>query len=137
MARKASHPKTNDDAAQAAVEATVSEGTISKAEAVRRALAQGKESPADGVAFIRERFGLEMAPQHFSAVKSQQRRKEGTTPRGKRGRKSRADVEGYVAPPPATRHDGETDLIESLERLKPLIAQYGAEKVHRLVDLLG
>jgi hypothetical protein len=35
------------------------------------------------------------------------------------------------------RGGGGPDLIASLETLKPLIAQYGAVKVHRLVDLLG
>ena len=29
------------------------------------------------------------------------------------------------------------DRIDTLEALKPLIAQYGADKVKRIVDLLG
>jgi hypothetical protein len=33
--------------------------------------------------------------------------------------------------------NGDADLIESLETLKPLVAQFGVEKVRRLVDLLG
>jgi hypothetical protein len=32
---------------------------------------------------------------------------------------------------------GERDLLDVMESMKPLIAQYGAERVKRIVDLLG
>jgi hypothetical protein len=77
------------------------------------------------VAYIKDRFGLEMGPQHFSAVKSAHLKKQGIPTVNTRFQKTE---------PAAT---GEADLIDTLETLKPLIAQYGADKVKRLVDLLG
>src|SRR5947209_2219838 len=100
-------------------------GKITKSEAVRRALADGVDQPADGVAYIKDNFGLEMGPQHFSAVKSAHLKKQGIATVNTRFQKAE----------PAS--DGEAGLIDTLETLKPLIAQYGADKVKRLVDLLG
>src|SRR4051794_28185878 len=61
---------------------------LSKAEAVRRALAAGHEGPQEGTAYIRDEFGIEVAPQHFSATKSQIKSREGARKaKGKPGRK--------------------------------------------------
>lgn len=111
--------------------------SITKVEAVKNALAAGKESPADGTEFIKSNYGIEMNPQHFSSVKSQLKKKEGTAKPGRKPRAASRAVEGYVAPPPKIVPTGEGDLIDALERMKPLVASLGAEKVHRLVDLLG
>jgi hypothetical protein len=73
-------------------------------------------------------------------VKSQLKKRAGSgAPKGKPGRKPKASAatEGYLAPPPKPPADGGPDLLDSLESLKPLIAQYGAERVKRMVDLLG
>src|SRR5947208_3486632 len=70
-------------------------GRITKSEAVRRALADGVDQPADGVAYIRDNFGLEIGPQHFSAVKATEKKKGEAAPKGKPGRKPKAAVEGY------------------------------------------
>src|SRR4051794_8761329 len=43
---------------------------MSKTDAIRAAMAEGFESPGDGVDFIRKRFGIEMSKGHFSATKS-------------------------------------------------------------------
>src|SRR3954470_15638168 len=43
---------------------------MSKTDAIRAAVAEGHESPADGVDFIKKRFGIELSKQHFSATKS-------------------------------------------------------------------
>jgi hypothetical protein len=58
-------PERNEPKAAAKAE------IVSKADAARVALREGIEGPQEAVAFIRKRFGIEMAPQHFSAVKSQ------------------------------------------------------------------
>ena len=50
---------------------------MSKTDAIRAAVAEGIESPGDGVDFIRKRFGLEMSKQHFSATKSKLKSAEG------------------------------------------------------------
>jgi hypothetical protein len=106
---------------------TQDETTITKAEAVRRALADGKESPPVGVAYIKEQFGIDIAPQHFSTQKSQLKNRAGVKVKGKRGPK----------PAVAGGPEGEAGLLEALEAIKPLVAAMGAEKVKRLVDLLG
>jgi hypothetical protein len=129
-------PERNEPKAAAKAE------IVSKADATRAALKEGIEGPQEAVAFIRKRFGIEMAPQHFSAVKSQIKKREGSgAPKGKPGRKPKSAAkqaaESYLAPPPKQRSSGEADLIESLEPLKPLITQYGPDKIKRLVDLLG
>ncbi|WP_152051846.1 thioesterase [Tautonia marina] len=115
---------------------------MTKAEAIRRALAAGHEGPQEGTAYILKEFGIEVAPQHFSATKSQMKSRE-TSKKYKPGRKSKAaapsqGVEGYLAPPPKQAPSGgEPDLLEAMEAMKPLVASLGAEKVKRIVDLLG
>ena len=59
---------------------------ITKSEAVRRAVAEGVDKPQEGSAFIKEKFGLQVTPQHFSTYKSQQKAKEG---KGSGGRSKR------------------------------------------------
>jgi hypothetical protein len=136
--QEAPEPEAGESKPKAATKAAKA-GIASKTEAVRRALADGFDGPQEGTAYIRKEFGIEIAPQHFSAVKSQIKKREGSAaPKGKPGRKPKqpAASDGYLAPPKAPA-DGGPDLLDSLESLKPLIAQYGAERVKRMVDLLG
>jgi hypothetical protein len=130
-------PKTKSKPAEA--EAAELKPSVSKAEGVRQALAAGKESPEDGVAYLLDNFGIVMDRQTFSSNKAQEKarqaKKAGAAPTGKPGRKPKITVEGYLAPPTKPRGDG--DLLETLEALKPLLASHGADKLHRLVDLLG
>ena len=93
------------------------------------------EGPDDDRGII---FGIEMSKPHFSAVKSQLKKREGggAAPKGRPGRKPKAAVEGYLAPPKVVP-TGEGDLLEALEAMKPLVARLGVEKVKRIVDLLG
>jgi hypothetical protein len=113
---------------------------ISKAAAVRDALEQGEESPDDGVAYIRKIHGIEISKQMFSSYKTKEKgRQAEKAPKGKPGRKPREVAQpDHVAPAskPAAA-GGESGLIEALEAMKPLVASLGAEKVKRLVDLLG
>lgn len=120
----------------------------SKAEAVRQALAEGNDSPEDGVGFIQSRYGIEMTKQTFSSYKAGQKARDAKpgAPKGKPGRKPKVIAErggsivdnGFVAEPLRPRAVGEEgDLLASLEALKPLIASHGADRVKRLVDLLG
>jgi hypothetical protein len=137
--RNTRNPRTTSpqEEAQATSESQPAEKPLTKADAARAALSAGLESPLQAVAYIKDRFGIDMDPQHFSAVKSTLKKKEGRPP-GKPGRKPKsAGVEGYLAPPRRQPPVGGGDLIDSLEALKPLIAQYGSAKVKRLVDLLG
>lgn len=151
MAKKKSAPKhvepeneSQDVEEQEAVEAREPESGgkgMTKTEAIRRALAAGHEGPQEGTAYIRREFGIEIAPQHFSATKSQLKSREASK-KVKPGRKPKAassqGVEGYLAPPPKAAPAGEqTDLLAAMEAMKPLVEALGADKVHRIVDLLG
>src|SRR4051794_355865 len=112
MAKKSSKPKT-EQPEETEPQGSVSHGKISKSEAVRRALADGADQPIAGVAYIKSHFGLDMKPQHFSAVKSSHLKKQGggqgagIKVKVNRGRKPKG--EGYVAPPP--KPTGEGDLL--------------------------
>jgi hypothetical protein len=143
MAKKAAKRKedTGDEAARKAIEATPPTPTVSKAEGVRRAIAAGVQTPAEGVEYVMKHFGIEMDNKTFSLNRSQHRAREakqGGAPKGKPGRKPKNVVEGYLAPPPKPRILGEQpDLLAALKAMKPLVAQLGADKVHEIVDLLG
>src|SRR3954465_7440146 len=50
-------------------------GQPTKADAVREALKEGVESPQDGVAYVREKFGLEITAQQYSTYKSIEKKK--------------------------------------------------------------
>jgi hypothetical protein len=108
----------------------------SKTDAVRRAIAAGQEGPQEGTAWIRQELRIEMTPQHFSAVKSQLKKREGGA-LGRPGRKPKALIEGYLAPPPGLQSIGQPDLLAAMEAMKPLVTALGAEKVKRIADLLG
>jgi hypothetical protein len=100
---------------------------VSKADAVRAALADGIESPSDIAAFIKSRYGIEMARQMISSYKAQLRKRD-----AERAPQSKQIV--IVAKPAAK---SESDLLGALEAIKPLVDQYGADKVKRIVDLMG
>jgi hypothetical protein len=113
---------------------------MSKTDAIRAAMAQGIESPGDGVDFIRRRFGLEMSKQHFSATKSKLKSaedmKESAPQAAPKAATKPQPVGNYQTPPeqPAGR---DANLLDALDQMKPLIAQYGPDHVKRMVDLLG
>jgi hypothetical protein len=91
----------------------------------------GYDKPQEAVAYILGQFGIEMGAQHFSSIKTAM--KNGTTPTKETPQTTASVKESNQAPV----SNGEAGLLESLETLKSLIAQYGADKVKRLVDLLG
>ena len=115
---------------------------MSKTDAIRAAVAEGIESPGDGVDFIRRRFGLEMSKQHFSATKSKLKSMEGAktsapkaAPKSAAKRKPHPVEDSQTPPERSAGRDG--GLLDALEQMKPLIAQYGPDHVKRMVDLLG
>lgn len=115
---------------------------MNKSKAARAAIDAGHDKPVAAVAYIKRQFGIDMNPQHFSSIKSNYKKAQGEEKPDKAasspasGRKvATPAVEGYVAPPPKQTDGG--DLLDTLEALKPLIAQHGADKLKRMVDLLG
>lgn len=109
--------------------------SISKAGAARAALAAGYSVPKQASAWIRERFGLDVSPQQFSAEKSRIKLRTGGSTAFFAGGSSSSQGNPLLT----TRQNfyGQPDLLQALEVMKPLIEQMGAEKVKRMVDLLG
>jgi hypothetical protein len=113
--------------------------TMNKSEAARAAIDAGYDKPGPAVEYIKEQFGVEIGAQHFSAIKSTYLKKQGDAkPKGKPGRKPRVDApvaERPLATP--TKKVAEGDLLDALTAMKPLIAQFGADRVRKMIDLLG
>jgi hypothetical protein len=109
---------------------------MTKADVCRAALAEGIDTTEDAVAFAKSRFGMDIKSTDFSLYKSKAKKKE-EAPAAKRGRKPKAAVEGYLAPPPKQVPSGEGDMLDALTVMKPLVAEFGAEKIKKMADLLG
>jgi hypothetical protein len=138
MAKKAAKPKADPEAEaqRKAVEATPPTPTVSKAEAVRQAIAAGVQAPAEGVEHVMKHFGIQMDNKTFSLLRSQQKIRDAKKSGAKPGRKPA--FEGYLAPPTAPKVPGvQGDLLAAMEAMKPLVDSLGKEQVKRIVDLLG
>ncbi|WP_165071319.1 hypothetical protein [Paludisphaera rhizosphaerae] len=132
MSRRKSKPAPESELVESEEASSIK--PISGAQAVRNALAKGLTDIDDIDGFVRTQYGKEIPRQQISAYKSQANKKAGEAP-VRRGRRPKAAVEGYLAPPPAAKGDG--DLIDALRALKPLVAKVGADKVKELADLLS
>lgn len=110
---------------------------IKKIDAAKAALKEGIEVPQAAVAYIAKRYGIEMHPQHFSSVKCLLKKQEQLESAA--NSPDATAMNGSVAPSPKSFQPAtdEADLLAAMETIKPLIAALGAEKVKRIVDLLG
>ena len=134
------------------IEPTPAAPAVSKAEAVRIALSEGLESPGDIHEFVLKKFGHDIPNQMISSYKAQEKarqaKKAATAPKAepaKRGRKPKSTYwqSDPTAPPLESYFDSsplpkaEPDILLALEGVKELVSQFGADKVKRMVDLLG
>ena len=86
--------------------------TPSRSAAVRKALEAGFEGQQEGIAWVRQRYGLEISPSQFAAAKATEKKK-GWTRKGKPGRKPKATNQADdVTTPSESQDDGEDDPIE-------------------------
>jgi hypothetical protein len=109
--------------------------TISKAEAVREALAQGKDGPEEGTDYILSQYGIDMTRQMFSSYKAQEKArqaKKGDAPAAETEPRRRAPSAPVPAPAPQA-----TGLIGDIHAVRQLIAKHGAEGLKALVDALA
>jgi hypothetical protein len=108
---------------------TAAPPAISKAQAVRLALKEGVDTPAEISAFTKAKFGLDIPAKQASVYRYQITAKE---------RKGTSATTKKLIPA-AAKHGGggETDLIGAMEMLKPLVKEHGAERLKKIVDLLG
>jgi len=102
---------------------------MTKADAVRAAIADGADKPIDGAAYIKEKFGLDVTPQQFSTYKSLAKKKGGQEGHGKRGRKPAAK------PAAASSANGPKDVVQALEAIKALVNQLGVDQVQRIAEI--
>jgi hypothetical protein len=128
---------SNKAAAEAAVTPAPepkAESTISKAQAVREALAEGLDGLDDIAAYVKAKHGHDIPKTMISAYKAGEKKKAAASdiPKAKPGRKP------TVAAPtqPVASHGGETDLITAMEILKPLIQEHGGDLLRKIISLL-
>lgn len=94
---------------------------MSKADAVRKALAAGKELPTEGVAYVKAEFGVEVSPAMFSAYKAAEKKK------ADRGAAPKATTDGPRV--------GNGEAVEFVRQVKGLVEQYGAQAVRDMVKV--
>ena len=126
----------DEEVADEEVEEVAPRKTISKAGAARATLAEGIDVPRKASAYIKQKYGIDITPQQFSAEKCRLKTR-GVDP----AQSLKSDFTSHkvdIFHSKAQRSlGGEINLLEALETMKPLIEQLGAEKVKRMVDLLG
>jgi hypothetical protein len=108
--------------------------TVSKAEAVRQALAAGLDGLDDIAKFVKAKHGHDIPKPQISAYKAQTKAKAAAA-----ALNSDADLKPNSAVQQAAKHGGggETDLITAMEAIKPYVIEHGAERMKRIIDLLG
>lgn len=94
--------------------------TLSKSDAMRKALAAGKDKPTEAVKWIWDQFQIEVTPAYFSAFKTQE---------GKKG--TPAESKPKAAGKPAGSD------IELALQVKELVQQYGAEKLKQWIEVVS
>lgn len=137
---KAKSEKKADDEAPAETAATEPTPKLTQREAVKQAIAAGADSPADGVPYIAEKFGLTLNNQSFSTLKSllKKEREGGAKTAEKKGpgRPAKA-ASSNKAEPEGSRVGNRTQGNELgngspaalAQAVKQLIAVYGAGEV--------
>jgi hypothetical protein len=113
-----------------AKKAEADNGSMTKADAVRAAVKEGKLKPQDGCAWIKEKFGIDITPAHFSSYKSSEAKKAGTP--GRRGRRPH-EVGTPASNGTPVAPGGAVDLAK---QLKSLVTRYGADEVSGMLAVL-
>jgi hypothetical protein len=114
--------------------------SITKTEAVRQAVAEGKEMPEEGIAWVKQHYGFDMTRQQFSVTKSNLKKTGGSSIA-----KKPAPAE---APPKASQSAimrplrGGTIIdngmvAEQVAAIKHAVENLGADQVKKLVDLFA
>jgi len=107
---------------------------VTKADAVRAALAEGHDSPAEGVPYIKAKFGIDITAQHFSSYKSSEKAKAGK-PAGRRGRKPPDASAEPTAVARATPANGSVGVAGSVQAIKALVATLGVDQVKEIAEI--
>ena len=100
------------------------EGKVTQKEAVKQAIAAGKDTPAEGVVYVKDQFGMELSNQAFSILKSQLKSKSsaGTARRGR--------------PPASAAHSpANGSMASSIAAIKKLVDQLGVDDVKAIAEV--
>jgi hypothetical protein len=100
---------------------------MSKTAAVRAAIAEGVDKPADGVSYVKEKFGVDITAQYFSIIKSQVKKK-GPSPRVRKTASGTTGVGNGKAVGTAA------DLAR---QVKTLVEAYGADAVKGMAEVFA
>jgi hypothetical protein len=135
--------ETQGDSGVAATE--TSEGAapakpMTKAQAMDAALAAGAGMPADGVAYVREHFGLDVSNKQFSTHKSLVRQKAAIDARDKLGKPATAvaatpAISARFEQPAKSAAKGPASPAELARTIKALVADHGAGAVGEMLDV--
>lgn len=99
-------------------------GTMTKADAVRAAMAEGVEKPQDACEWIKSKFDIDITPAHFSSYKSGFKKKESSPNGGRVSAKGKA--EGGIV--------DNGSPVELARQVKQLVDKFGARNVQ---DMIG
>jgi hypothetical protein len=109
---------------------------VSKMEAVRAALRElgRKAKPLKIQEFIKEKFNIDMSPDHISNYKSTILKGKGKS--GKRGRPKGTGVPAAAKPAAGNAHSRSGLALEDVENVKKLVRRFGSDSLKRLIDVL-
>ncbi len=113
--------------------------TISKSEAVRRALAEGWTKPTEGILFIKTMFGIDMSPSHFSNIKTTEvgGKKKPGRPKGSQNKPKTEPMLAATVVELREERPARTIAIEDIQSVKELVNKLGADAMKLLVGLLS
>ena len=123
------------DAEPTAEAAAVPAEKITKTEAVKRAIAAGKDQPKAATEWIKEQFDLDMTSQQFSTAKFQQKKAEGT-PAKKPGRPSANGAVSHSVAKVVVATTT-TNPAELAQAVKALVKQHGVEAIKQMADVFA
>lgn len=104
---------------------------ISKANAVRAAVAEGMTTPEDGVAYIKTKFGMDVTKLMWSSYRAQDKARQ---------KKKAADGEAAPAPKPravASSNGKASSPAELAREVKALVEKFGATAVKEMTDVFA
>jgi hypothetical protein len=127
-------PVSRPSGPKAAPKTAAKAETISKAEGVRRAMAEGLDDLDDIEDFLKKQYGISMPRPQISAYKAQQKARLAKQSGGETAPRRRAATPAAPAQAPAQQTTG---LIGDIQTVRQLIAKHGAEGLKALVDALA
>lgn len=105
--------------------------------AVKQAIAAGKDSPSDGVAFVKEQFGITLNNGAFSTIKSQLKKAGGATPRGRKPGRPAASANGATRTGGISSSGKTPNPVDLARGVKLFVSQYGADAVKSMAEVFA